>query len=1033
MPLQKRGSSFKQMGFHLESNGADGFFEYDRNTNNRHPESLFWISENPKSDKLAVRRNTAIMVQKPPQIRIDFNQPAQSPLSPLHFDWDFNENSASGGVEESVGDHGDANTSNLTKVQSTPIGDNNGSLSKSISKSKSCVSLGDGDGDAHSLPLVTTSINNNQHHNRQPRYHYFPQTLAPPKVNSGDAQVATQAQTCRYRCRTAAGVVFSEKESPQQAQGKFNLRLHSEKREAQATSSDQLMEVKGSTINLFHNPKNTSSLLFNHLINDKGNPTPTITSSIPDISNIPIIPDSTNTSKKLIRSTKSYDRFLPKSSKDKSFFHFYHHQNQHLQPSQEPSPSAQEPPQEPSQQPPQPPHHHQNKKSISTSASCSNLKSMVEFTDNVEQLIRETDEAFLAVGFALGDAKDATRGFQQFNSSKVSKITGMGMGMGMNNMNMDNMDMNMNNMNNMNNTIITRSIGNKSIARTNSISKRNQMQNSNSLKERPLSIGLSGKSPVPKSIINSKAKKSNSPKQKKITVSDKASRKTLPHPHSSARWNLGDVTASMADVFKGKFTRLEADEMLTPDRLQQLEEKVEKAKLENERKASLENAQIEAARNVEAVKDVDGVTSMEKSHKRDGDKMLDTNIISSSDNSNKVSPTEPFHFESLLPRINNDKTSSSPQITSSSSPRPSTSTDPSESSEKDQKAARKPLPDLLDPDYDEIDAIEIEQAFEDFHFPSPPRDSPHSPPRLPRSRSNTGMTNLLPTIPEISPLNIISPRTPKRTFSQDSDYSQDSSTSSVDYIQLPSTPYTLTSPLFRHGPIRLEHVYHRHNRDSVSAPDLEEALDWTAFQMAISGTMDDGTIGASEESIWEADEAEIDSIFDWWSGFGYPGIGRLVKEAPISRRKRGKSLAANDAEKCPRKNKEGRDNRATTIGLGLGFGLPPGNHSGRPKTPEYKGGLWVETIRNSAPQVVEPGSTLGARRDAMMKMRVPEPKIDDDDDNDSLPPSPINLVKIKDEYIPMGYNLGHDLGDFLNWETYHVQSLFGEDEGRSYM
>ncbi|KAF7863780.1 hypothetical protein EAF04_006745 [Stromatinia cepivora] len=992
MPLQKRGSNFKQMGFHLESNSADGFFEYDRNTNNRQPESLFWISENPKSDKLEVRRNTAIMVQKPPQIRIDFNQTAQSPLSPFHFDWGFNENSASGSVEESVGGHGNASTPNLTKVESTPIGDNNGSLSESISTSKSCASLED----AH--PLLPTPINdNNQHHNRQPRYHYFPQTLAPPKVDSGDVQVATQAQTCR--CRT--DMVFSEK-----------LRLHSEKREAQATSSDQLMEVEGSTINLFHNPKNTSSLLFNHLNNDKGNPTPTITSSIPNISMIPIIPTIPNTSKKLIRSTKSYDRFILKS-KDKSFLHFYHHQNQHLQ--QPP------PPQEPPEQPPQQPDHHHNKKSISTSASCSNLKNMVEFTNNVEQLIRETDEAFQAVGFALGDAKAATRGFQQFDGSKASKITGMGMN-------------NMNDMNNMNNTIIARqnrSIGNKSIARTNSISKRNQMQNSNSWKERPLSTGLSGKSPVPKSIINSKAKKSNSPKPKKNTTSEKVSRKSLPHPHSSARWNLGDVTASMADVFKGKFTRLEADEMLTPDRLQQLEEKAEKAKLENERKASLENAQIEAARNAESVKDADGITSMEKSHKRDGDKTLETNIISS-DNSNIGSPTEPFHLENLLPRINNEKKSNSPQVVSSSSPRPSTSADTSEPSAKDQQAARKPLPDLPNPDYAEIDAIE--QAFEDLHFPSPPRDSPHSPPRLPRSRSNTGMTSLLPTIPEISPLNIISPRTPKRTFSQDSDYSQDSSTSSIDYIQLPSTPYTLTSPLFRHGPIRLEHVYHRHNRDSASAPDLEEALDWTAFQMAISGTMDDGTLGASEESIWEADEAEIDSIFDWWSGFGYPGIGRLVKEAPTSRRKRGKSLVATDAEKCPRKHKEGRDNRATTIGLGFGFGIPSGKNSSRPKTPEYKGGLWVETIHNSAPQVVEPGPTLGARRDAVLKMRVPEPKIDDDDDdNDSLPPSPINLVKIKDEYIPMGYNLGHDLGDFLNWETYHVQSLFGEDEGRNYM
>ena len=28
--------------------------------------------------------------------------------------------------------------------------------------------------------------------------------------------------------------------------------------------------------------------------------------------------------------------------------------------------------------------------------------------------------------------------------------------------------------------------------------------------------------------------------------------------------------------------------------------------------------------------------------------------------------------------------------------------------------------------------------------------------------------------------------------------------------------------------------------------------------------------------------------------------------------------------------------------------------------------------------------------------------------------------------IPMGFNLGHDLGDFLNWEARHVQSVYSE-------
>lgn len=987
MPLQKSGSRFKQMVSHRESNSADGSFECDRNTNNRQPESFFWISENPKSDIATVRRNTAVMIRKEPRIRNDSNQTAHSPSSPLQFDFAFNGNSASGSVDGGVvGGHGsesNMSTPSLTKVESRPIGYDDEdtdlaslssplSLSKRKRKSKSCA-----------VPVpVPVSMNDNIH------YHYPPQTiqsqiLTPPKDDSGDARVATLKQTC------SKNMVFSENPNPpqQHQQAASNLRLHSNTREAQATLSDnKLMEWEGSDINLFHNP-NLQTIpvsLFNnhqhHLINDKGNPAPTVT--------ISTNPTTTTTSaaapKTLAPSTRSYERFTLKSKdkdKDKSFLHL---------------------------------HHSNPKKAIATSASCSNAQKMVEFTDDVEQLIKETDEAFQAVGFALDDAKAVSRRFQQFNSRNIKTTD----------------TIHTINTINRRQTRVTGSDNNhhQSIARSNSLSNRYQvqMQDSNFLKEHSSSSsGLSGKAPVPNSIIASKAKKSksNSPKQKKVIRSDKASRKSLPHPHSSARWNLGDVTASMADVFKGKFTRLEADEMLTPDRLQQLEEK---AKLDNERKVSLENAQIEAARNVEAVKDVDG---LEKSQKVDGERKLDTNI-GSSDNPNNTSPTEPFHLENLLPHINHDKSSTLPlaSLINDNTESPSTG--------KYQQTSRKTSLDAPNPDYAEIDAIE--QAFQDLNFPSPPRDSP---PRLPRSRSNTGLASL-PTISEISPLDFLSPRTPKRTFSQDSEYSQDSSVSSVDYIQLPSTPYTLTSPLFRHGPIRLEQTYSRSRRDSLSAPELEEALDWTAFQMAISGTMDDGTLGASEESIWEADEAEIDSILDWWTGFGYPGIGRLVKEAPISRRKRGKSqVVESPGAEANRKNREARDHRATTIGLGLGFGGSLASSSStidpQPSTPSSNPGRWIETQRNVAPQVVGEESIARWRRDTTCipsQMRITTNAAtniqgEEDDDSDSLPPSPINLVKIKDEYIPMGYNLGHDLGDFLNWETYHVQSLSGEDEG----
>ncbi|PQE22706.1 hypothetical protein CJF31_00001664 [Rutstroemia sp. NJR-2017a BVV2] len=660
-----------------------------------------------------------------------------------------------------------------------------------------------------------------------------------------------------------------------------------------------------------------------------------------------------------------------------------------------------------------------NNNSIATAPASVLDLNMVEFTNNVEQLIRETDEAFQAVGFALGDAKAATRGWQQYDTRQ------------------------------------SRTIGSKpmniAVARTNPISKRDLMKTS---QESPPSSGSLGKSPVPKSIVASKTKRTNSPKQKKHNSSPKSHRRTLPHPHTSARWHLGDVTASMADVFSGKmFSKIEVDEMLTPDRRQQLEEKAKK--LDSERKASIGSALSEAARNSESSRAADGASPVDKSHELDGNQIFEADT---------TSPTEPFHLENLLPQIdisNDERTPTSAEPVSALSA-------PSDSMENIQQSSRKPLPDL--PDSDDLEVSAIEQAFEDLNFPSPPRNSS---PHLPRSRSNTGLTTtLLPTIPEVTQLQVKTLHTPTRSLSQDSEFSQDSATSSIsDYIQLPSTPYTLTSPLFRHGPIRVETLCHS-RRDSLNSP--EEALDWTAFQMAISGTMDDGGFGfgADEESLQEADDAEVDALLEWWASFGYQGTGRLVKEAPPSRRKKARSDGSKEVS-----NLSKVVNFRTSKALGPSMMNTEVNATGTGL--DYRGGLWVPQLRdqeftsNNTPsrqsvqlkpkpaktptqshfprsraitpppaplpsqqqqqQQQQPPQGPGARRDVVLKVDVPPTNTADDSDDDSLPPSPINLVKIKDEYIPMGYNLGHDLGDFLNWETYHVQSLFGEDEGRGYM
>ncbi|KAF3764485.1 hypothetical protein M406DRAFT_322626, partial [Cryphonectria parasitica EP155] len=53
----------------------------------------------------------------------------------------------------------------------------------------------------------------------------------------------------------------------------------------------------------------------------------------------------------------------------------------------------------------------------------------------------------------------------------------------------------------------------------------------------------------------------------------------------------------------------------------------------------------------------------------------------------------------------------------------------------------------------------------------------------------------------------------------------------------------------------------------------------------------------------------------------------------------------------------------------------------------------------------------------------------------SLPQSPMldlvmtTAVDGSKEFVPMGYNLGHDLGDFLKWESEHVYAsgFYGSD------
>jgi hypothetical protein len=222
------------------------------------------------------------------------------------------------------------------------------------------------------------------------------------------------------------------------------------------------------------------------------------------------------------------------------------------------------------------------------------------------------------------------------------------------------------------------------------------------------------------------------------------------------------------------------------------------------------------------------------------------------------------------------------------------------------------------------------------------------------SRSGNRKQLQLSTIPETSSL---LPQTQSCTTTMIANDSK--------LVILRSTSFTLTSPLIRHGPI---HIRHR----EVNKPN-DEALDWTAFQMAILCTMNEN----EDEDEWRlfGDETdEITRITKWFAEFGFDGPGALVHEA----------------QKHPKMEVYVKDNADWKTSWGRVI-------DGR--------GTWRETDWKNS-------QIWGVR-------------LEEGINGESMLPSPMPyLMPTKAEPIlPMGYNLGNDLGDFLNREAQLFQSL----------
>ncbi|GKU09311.1 unnamed protein product, partial [Fusarium langsethiae] len=92
------------------------------------------------------------------------------------------------------------------------------------------------------------------------------------------------------------------------------------------------------------------------------------------------------------------------------------------------------------------------------------------------------------------------------------------------------------------------------------------------------------------------------------------------------------------------------------------------------------------------------------------------------------------------------------------------------------------------------------------------------------------------------------------------------------YIYFESTPYTLTQPSFRHGPIALSQEMLR-ERTKVTDDDL----DWAAFQMAIMGGAGD-LVGDGQD---DEDTRQLEDMTSWLSAFGFETYGALITEEAV--------------------------------------------------------------------------------------------------------------------------------------------------------
>ncbi|KAK0632164.1 hypothetical protein B0T14DRAFT_559878 [Immersiella caudata] len=299
------------------------------------------------------------------------------------------------------------------------------------------------------------------------------------------------------------------------------------------------------------------------------------------------------------------------------------------------------------------------------------------------------------------------------------------------------------------------------------------------------------------------------------------------------------------------------------------------------------------------------------------------------------------------------------------------------------------------------------------------------PPTKPTHRRHPHKHMPLPTIPEI-----IASGAENAFLSPTSRRKGTNPTSRLytnDYIYLQSTPFTLTAPTFRHGPIRIA----KPDRTiGQLAAAVDDTLDWTAFQMAIIGGAGDfftEVTDYSRPSDTEVDER--DETATWFAEFGFESPGGLVPAAEALRLYRLEAEAASNPPTskaveapipvAPSVVVTEADNASLPFrGSSLAWRAEP------PPPPFPAENYMISTTGIGAGQ-----EGVGNWLQYSPPPQVPAPLKGNrisTESQVSLPQSPmlglvVNVDAQGNEYVvSMGYNLHHDLPDYLSWSAEHM-------------